>query len=56
MFYICRLYNSNDVSLENEGSVSLKDFRKLAKIVDSKKTSLPPTAQVANQEGEYLGK
>ncbi|XP_047135018.1 uncharacterized protein LOC100215618 isoform X1 [Hydra vulgaris] len=51
-----KLYNSKVLKLESEGSLSLKDLHSLAKIVDSKKNSLAPTAQVAYQEGVYLGK
>lgn len=45
-----------DGPARNEGAISREEFMKLAQQVDSKQTVLPPTAQVAGQEGKYLGK
>lgn len=38
-----------------DGLLSKEEFHDLVKEVDSKITLLPPTAQVASQEGKYLG-
>lgn len=38
-----------------DGLLSIEEFKELVKEVDSKSTLLPPTAQVASQEGKYLG-
>ncbi|KAJ2650596.1 hypothetical protein IWW40_002333 [Coemansia sp. RSA 1250] len=38
------------------GSIDRSEFRKMLEFVDSKLTALPALAQVANQEGLYLGR
>lgn len=47
------LVGSNRDSQQN---ISSEDFTRLAEEADEKQTFLPPTAQVAAQEGKYLGK
>ena len=37
-------------------TLSREDILELADLVDTKQTALPPTAQVAAQQGAYLGK
>jgi NADH dehydrogenase FAD-containing subunit len=46
------LFHKHDTN--KDSALSREEFRELIKIVDSKCTSLPPTAQVASQEGKYL--
>lgn len=41
---------------ESTKQISSEEFTKLAEQADEKQTFLPPTAQVAAQEGKYLAK
>eukprot|EP01116_Phalansterium_solitarium_P009846 TRINITY_DN24184_c0_g1_i1.p1 TRINITY_DN24184_c0_g1~~TRINITY_DN24184_c0_g1_i1.p1 ORF type:complete len:509 (+),score=37.08 TRINITY_DN24184_c0_g1_i1:38-1528(+) len=49
-----KLFDLMDV--DHDGSLNMDDFRAMLTYVDSKLTTLPATAQVAAQEGEYLAK
>ena len=40
----------------HDSMISSEEFSRLAQEADEKQTFLPPTAQVAAQEGKYLGK
>lgn len=44
------------VDKDKKRALSKEEFHELLKIVDTKVTSLPPTAQVASQGGKYLGR
>eukprot|EP00276_Gloeochaete_wittrockiana_P007877 CAMPEP_0184663318 /NCGR_PEP_ID=MMETSP0308-20130426/47671_1 /TAXON_ID=38269 /ORGANISM="Gloeochaete witrockiana, Strain SAG 46.84" /LENGTH=537 /DNA_ID=CAMNT_0027105983 /DNA_START=378 /DNA_END=1988 /DNA_ORIENTATION=+ len=41
--------------LHLQGKITLNEFQKILQAVDSHLKSFPPTAQVANQQGQYLG-
>jgi NADH:ubiquinone reductase (non-electrogenic) len=45
-----------DYDSDKDGVLSLAEFKELLRVADSKVKSLPSTAQVANQQGKYLGK
>lgn len=55
LFSLCfRLFFSADRN--NSNNISLGELRASAAEVDACQTALPPTAQVAAQEGKYVGK
>jgi NADH dehydrogenase len=45
-----------DFDKDNSGTLDLKELRELLKQIDSRLTSLPATAQRANQQGLYLAR
>lgn len=45
-----------EADVDKTGALSLEQFENLVKKIDSKIKQLPATAQVASQEGQYLGK
>ncbi|KAJ3417017.1 hypothetical protein HDV05_007499 [Chytridiales sp. JEL 0842] len=49
-----KMFDTYDI--DKSGSLELSEIESLIKDVDKNLTSLPATAQVAAQEGEYLGK
>ncbi|KAI0242010.1 hypothetical protein L0F63_003744 [Massospora cicadina] len=48
------LFNRHDI--DRSGTLDLKELESLLKEIDDETTSLPATAQVANQQGKYLAK
>ncbi len=44
-----------EADVDKDGVLSLEEFETLTKKIDSKLKQLPATAQVANQQGKYLG-
>lgn len=44
------------LNLDDSSEVSVNDVKNAAQRTNAKETALPPTAQVAAQEGKYLGK
>ncbi|KAI8371367.1 pyridine nucleotide-disulfide oxidoreductase-domain-containing protein [Radiomyces spectabilis] len=51
---LMQLFKTYDA--DNSGTLDIDEMRKMLKDIDSKMTNLPATAQVANQQGTYLGK
>lgn len=52
--FFCSLFDQADRNKSKK--ISRDEFRTFALEVDAVQTALPPTAQVATQEGKYLGK
>ncbi|KAJ2397017.1 hypothetical protein GGI23_003691, partial [Coemansia sp. RSA 2559] len=48
--------NFDHFDTDHNGTISLGEFEHMLEYVDSKLTALPALAQVANQEGVYLGR
>lgn len=46
----------DDYDKDKDGQISLNELAEMFLEISNKITTLPPTAQVANQQGVYLGK
>ena len=54
VFLFCRAFAAAD--LDKDQSLSVEEFQHFLTLVDKELKSLPATAQVAAQQGKYLGK